>query len=127
MPNPVLVKATAIIMAMAINQINGLEKPLKASAIAPSGLPGRVTSVIATKEMATIDKAPIGMALPMMAAMVPINNASKCHASGLTLSGTGMTNQIRRAMPIATAVGMGLGREGLFIAVFSYYRAAVQP
>src|SRR5450830_1364208 len=96
---------------MAINQIKGLEKPLKASAIAPSGLPGRVTSVMATKEMATIDKAPIGMALPMMAAMVPINSASKCQALGLTLSGTGMTNQIRRVMATAIALGMGLGRR----------------
>src|SRR5665811_1013031 len=112
---------------MAINQIKGLEKPLKASAIAPSGLPGRVTPVLATKEMATIDKAPIGMALPMMAAMVPINNASRCQASGLTLARTGMTNQIRRVMPTAMAVGIGLGRELLSIALPSCNRAAVQP
>src|SRR5512133_4022495 len=109
-PNPVLVRATEIITAMAINQIKGLAKPLKASSMAPAGLPGRVTCVMATRDMATIDNAPIGMTLPMMAAMVPMNSASRCQALGLTLSGTGTTNQIRRVMPTAMAVGIGLGR-----------------
>jgi hypothetical protein len=92
--------------AMAISQISGLAKPLSASAMAPSGLPGRVTSVMATSAIAITETAPIGKALPMMAAMVPVNSASRCQASGVTFSGTGITNQI--SAPTEMAVG-GLG------------------
>ena len=55
-----------------------------------------------------IGSAPIGMALPMMATMVPTNSASRCQALAVTPSGTGMTNQISRPIATATAAGSGL-------------------
>src|SRR5690606_26852990 len=70
-----------------------------------------VTWVIATSEIAITDSAPIGIALPMIAAMVATNSASRCQASGLTWAGAGITNQIKRPMPRATADGISLGRE----------------
>ena len=52
--------------------------------------------------------APIGKTLPIIAAMVPTNKASKCHALGATPSGTGITNQINNVMPTAMATGISL-------------------
>ena len=106
-PSPVLMMPREIMIDTPISQISELEKLLSASAMAPAGL-SLVTSVIATRAMATIDSAPIGMALPMMAAMVATNSASRCHALGATPSGTGMTNQISRPMPTAMAMEVGL-------------------
>jgi hypothetical protein len=46
-----------------------------------------------------------------------MNRASKCQASGVTFSGTGMPNQIKRPMPMAIADGTSLGKDELFIAL----------
>ena len=94
-----------------ISQISEFEKLLSASAMAPPAV-SLVTRVSATSAIATIDSAPIGMALPMMAAMVPTNSASRCQASDVTPSGTGTTNQINRPSAMAMAVGSGLNPMG---------------
>ncbi len=66
-------------MEIPINQINGFAKLLKASFIASLGL-SLVTPVTATNVIASIAIAPIGIALPIIAAITPINIASRCHA-----------------------------------------------
>ena len=106
-PKPVFRMPREIIIATPINQISGLEKLLKASFIASAGF-SAVTPVIATSIIAIIERAPIGIALPIIAAITPTNIANKCHACGVTPSGTGMTNQISKAKPSAIAVGKGL-------------------
>ena len=103
-PRPVLIRPREIMMEMPISQIRELEKPLRASAMAPPGL-ALVTPVMATRAMATMDRAPMGMALPMIAAMVPMNRARRCQALGVTPWGTGMTNQISSVMAMATKAG----------------------
>ena len=77
------------------------------AAIIGKAMPIGSLSVIA---IAITDSAPIGIALPMIAAMVPMNSANRCQALGDTLSGTGATNQIRSARPIAMALGTGFGK-----------------
>ena len=67
-----------------------------------------VTPVTATNMMAIIDNAPIGITLPIIAAITPTNNANKCHACGVTSFGAGITNQINNVKPTAIAAGMGL-------------------
>ena len=89
---------------MPISQISELEKLLSASPMAPAGL-SLVTPVIATSAMAMMEMAPIGSALPMMAAMVATNRASRCQAFSVTPCGTGTTNQI--SSPRATDIAMG--------------------
>ena len=96
-----------IMMDTPISQISGLAKLDSASLIAASGL-SLVTPVNATSITATIDNAPMGIALPIIAAITPTNIARRCHACGVTPVGTGMTNQISRASPTATAAGTGL-------------------
>src|SRR3989338_7742325 len=103
-PSPVLIRPREIMMEMQISQISELEKPLRASAMAALGL-ALVTPVMATKAMAIMARAPMGMALPMIAAMVPMNMANRCHALAETPAGTGMTNQMTSAMPTATQAG----------------------
>ena len=95
-----------------------MEKPLNASLIAPLVESGLVTPVAATSAIAIIDTAPIGKALPIIAAIVPTNSANKCQALGSTPWGTGITNQMIRV--IATAIKVGIGRNGvnLFIRLF---------
>ncbi|PRD29864.1 UNVERIFIED_CONTAM: yjdF [Trichonephila clavipes] len=87
-------------MEIPINQINGFEKLLNASFIAPDGL-SFVTPVTATKVIAMIAIAPIGMAFPIMAAITPTNIANKCQAFGSTPAGTGTANQIMSITSIA--------------------------
>ena len=82
-PSPVLMMPREIMIDTPISQISELEKLLSASAIAPAGVL-LVTPVTATNVTATIDSAPIGIALPIMAAMVPTNNASRCQAFCVT-------------------------------------------
>lgn len=67
-----------------INHIKSLEKPLSESAKALDSSSGLVTPVIATRAIATIDNAPIGMALLIIATIVPTKIASKCQALSLT-------------------------------------------
>ncbi|CAI2474060.1 Uncharacterised protein [Serratia ficaria] len=98
-----------------ISQISGLEKPLSASSSAAPGLPGWVTPVTATSAMAITATAPIGIALPMMAMMVPINSASSCQALGATPSGTGMKNQTISVEATAHREGTGLSGVSLSI------------
>ena len=106
-PSPVLISAREIMIAAPISQISGFAKLLSASPMAAAGL-SLVTPVSATSVIARIDSAPIGMALPMMAAIVATNSASRCQAFGATPSGTGMTNQISRPIAQATAAGISL-------------------
>ena len=106
-PRPVLMMPREIMIDTPISQMSEFEKLLSASAMAPDGL-SLVTPVTATSATAIIDSAPMGMALPMMAAMVPTNSASRCQALGVTPSGTGMTNQISSAIATAMAAGSGL-------------------
>ena len=94
-------------MATPISQISGLPKLLKASAMALPGL-SLVTPVIATSIMAMMDIAPIGIALPIMAAITPTNIANKCQACGETPSGIGIINQMIKPNASAMAEGMGL-------------------
>src|SRR5450631_2600415 len=94
LPKPVLFNDNDTITAATISQMSGLAKPLSESVSAAAGLPGLVTPVMATSAMAMTAKAPIGIALPMMATMVPVNKANRCHALGVTPAGTGMTNQM---------------------------------
>lgn len=98
-----------------ISQISWLEKPLSASSSAAPGLPGLVTPVTATRAMAITETAPIGIALPMMAMMVPINSASSCQALGATPSGTGMRNQMISVAARAHREGSGLSGVSLSI------------
>ena len=105
-------------MEKPINQISGLENPLKASAIAPPGF-GLVTPVNATSAIAITPIAPIGNALPMIAAMVAIKSANKCQALGLTPAGTGMTNQINA--PITKAMIRGTILTSDFIVCDAHY------
>ena len=95
-------------MARPISQISGLEKPERASETAPLELSGLVTPVSATTVMAMIARAPMRMVLPMMAAMVATKIASRCQASGLTPSGTGITNQSASPRVTETRAGSGL-------------------
>ena len=114
-----------IIMEIPMSQISGSPKELSASLMAtvagfliglPSGSSsGTVTLVMATSIMARIDSAPMGMALPMMAAITPTNSANRCQALGVTPCGTGMTNQINSVSTTATAIGMGLNPSLLSI------------
>ena len=113
-PSPVLMSAREIMIATPMSQISGLAKLLSASAMATAGL-SLVTPVSATSAIARIDSAPIGMALPMIAAMVATNSASRCQAFGATPSGTGMTNQMSRPMAQATAAGTGLNPIGFLL------------
>ena len=96
-----------MMMAIPIIQINELLRLLRASLVASAAF-SLVTPVSATKVMPKIAIAPMGMALPMMPAMMPTNNAKRCHASGDTPCGTGMTNQIISVSASATAAGIGL-------------------
>ena len=117
-PRPVFKIPREIIIEIPISQISGSANELNASLIAISagfliGLPsapnsGTVTCVTATSITAIIDNAPIGIALPIIAAITPTNIDNKCQACGVTPSGTGMTNQINNAKPSAIAAGMGL-------------------
>ncbi|MND82397.1 hypothetical protein D3C80_742260 [compost metagenome] len=75
--------------------------------MAPLGL-SLVTPVTATKVIAIIAIAPIGIALPMIAAITPTNIANKCHASGSTPAGTGITNQINNVINKEISVGRAL-------------------
>ena len=106
-PRPVLMMPREIMIDTPISQISGLAKLDSASAMAPPGV-ALVTPVTATSAMATMDSAPIGIALPMMAAMVATNSASRCQALAVTPAGTGMTNQMISAIATATAAGSGL-------------------
>ena len=72
-----------MMMAIPIIQMSELLRLLKASLVASAAF-SLVTPVSATKVMPKIAMAPIGMALPMMPAMMPTNNAKRCHASGDT-------------------------------------------
>ena len=62
-----------------------------------------VTPVSATRVTAMIAMAPMGNTLPMMATIVAMNNASMCHAAGVTPVGTGITNQMIKPTKMATA------------------------
>src|SRR5690606_36774804 len=104
-----------IMIEMPISQISEFENPLSASAIAADGL-SLVTPVIATSVIAMMECAPIGMNLPMIAAIVPMNSASICQALGLTPSGTGITDQITRVIATATIAGTGMNDSTLIIA-----------
>lgn len=77
-------------MEIPINQIRSLENPLNASPIAALVELGLVTPVTATNAIAIIETAPIGSALPIMAAIVPTKRANKCQALGSTPSGMGI-------------------------------------
>ena len=91
-PSPVLSKPREIMMAIPIIQISVLFRLLNASLAAWAdgflmGLPsapisGTVTCNSATMVIASTAIAPMGMALPMMPAITPINSASRCHALG---------------------------------------------
>ena len=113
-----MISAREIMIATPISQISGLAKLLSASAIAVAGL-SLVTPVTATSAIASTDSAPIGIALPMIAAIVPTNSASRCQASGVTPSGTGTTNQISRPIATATAIGIGLNPKIVLLVVLS--------
>ena len=118
-PRPVFRMPREIMMDTPISQMSGLAKLDSASLTAASGL-SLVTPVTATSMMATIDSAPIGIALPIIAAITPTNIAKRCHACGVTPAGTGTANQISSANPTATAAGSGLKpslsiRELLFL------------
>jgi len=120
-PNPVLDKLIEIITEIPINQIKSLENPLKESAKAPLGFPGFVTSVNATKAIATIEIAPIGKAFPMIAAIVPTNKANKCHAFGVTPLGIGIINQMDNVRAIDIKAGIGfIGVKMYFIVRFRF-------
>ena len=94
-------------MAIPISQIKGLAKLDSASFIAALGV-SAVTPVSATKVTEITAIAPIGNTLPIIATIVPTNNANKCQALGVTPVGTGMTNQISNVIKTAIAAGMGL-------------------
>src|SRR5690554_935464 len=98
-------------MATAISQMRGLLKLLSAFLIVMAGS-GLVTWLIATNITAMIEIAPNGIALPIMAAIVPTNRASMSQPSSETLVGWGK-HQI--ATPINTAIvaGRGLKSEWL--------------
>ena len=98
-------------MEAPISQMSGLAKLDSASLMAASGWLV-VTPVSATSMMAIMDSAPIGMALPMMAAITPVNMASRCHACGVTPAGTGTRNQMANASPTAMLIGTGLKPNG---------------
>src|SRR5215204_756514 len=115
LPRPVLFSDSATSTASTISQMSGLAKPLSASVKAAAGLPGLVLWVWGMKARATTDSEPIGIALRMIATIVPMNSANRCQALGETLAGTGMTNQIRSARPTAMAVGTSLGNAGLVV------------
>ncbi|BET79821.1 hypothetical protein GBFDFA_03015 [Edwardsiella anguillarum] len=100
---------------MPISQIRALEKPLRASFNAAAGFPGAVTPVRATSAIATTETAPIGSALPIMAAMVPTNSASSCQALALTPAGAGIINQ--RVRVIASAIRAGRGFNGVSLSI----------
>ena len=106
-PSPVFSSPREIMMEAPINQISGLAKLESASLMAFSGA-SAVTPVTATSVMATIDSAPMGMALPMMAAITPTNIASRCQARGVTPCGTGMANAISSASASAMPAGKSL-------------------
>src|SRR5574344_263423 len=106
-PSPVLMMPREIMIDTPISQISELEKLLRASFMAPAAF-SLVTPVTATSAMAMMDSAPMGSALPMMAAMVPTNSASKCQALGVTPSGTGMMKPMTSHRANAIAVGKGL-------------------
>ena len=67
-----------------------------------------VTPLAATIEIAITEIAPIGMALPMIATIVPTNIASMSQAFGVSPSGKGITSQINRVVATAIAVDQGL-------------------
>ncbi len=96
-----------IIIEIPINQIKGLEKMLSASLILASGV-SAVTPVTATKAIPIIDKAPIGIALAIMAVIIPINIAKSVHPSANTSSGTGMTKRMTKATAREIIAGIGL-------------------
>ena len=104
-PSPVLSSPREIMMDTPISQISGSAKELSASRMAAAGL-SAVTPVTATSVMARMDSAPMGMTLPMMAAITPTNMASRCHAWGLTPAGAGIS-QMPSASATAMAAGMG--------------------
>ena len=92
-------------MAIPINQISEFENPLSASFIASDGL-SLVTPVKATSVIASTAIAPIGIALPIIATIVPTNSANKCHAFNDTPSGGGTINQKINTMPIEINPGI---------------------
>src|SRR5471030_3228871 len=94
-------------MEIPISQIRLFEKPRNASLSAAVGLPGLVTPVSATSAMAMMEMAPMGRALPIIAAIVPTNSARRCHALGVTSCGAGITNQIISVIIIAIREGTG--------------------
>ena len=94
-------------MDIPINQIRGLAKPLKASLMESLGLFAD-TQVIATSAIAIIEIAPIGIALPIMAEITPINIANRSQAFAETSCGIGMRNQIIRVSDTEIMVGMSL-------------------
>jgi hypothetical protein len=71
--------------------------------------------------MAIIEIAPIGMALPIMAAITPINMANRSHALAETSCGTGMKNQIIRVSDTEIMVGMSLNPIEAHSKKYSYY------
>src|SRR5450631_813246 len=109
-PKPVLFNDKDTITAATISQMSGLANPLRESVSACAGLPGLVTPVMATSAMAMTANAAMGIALPMIATIVPVNRANRCHALGVTPAGTGMTNQMTSVSTITNAVGSGLGK-----------------
>ncbi|VDY35830.1 Uncharacterised protein [Morganella morganii] len=114
-PEPGLFRLRETIIETPISQISSLEKPLRASASAAFAEPGLVTPVRATRAIATMETAPIGIALPIIAAIVPTKSASRCQALGSTPSGTGTANQIIQVIRTAIKEGTGFSGVSLFI------------
>jgi hypothetical protein len=67
-----------------------------------------VTPLAATIAMAIIEMAPMGIALPIIAAIVPTKIASISQASEVRPSGSGIASHISRVIATAIAVGKGL-------------------
>lgn len=99
--------ARAMKKAETINQIVGLEKPLRAAETDLDVLPGARTRLAAQTAMATTATEPIGAALPMMAMIVATKTAARCQALGASPDGVGM---IQTARPTAVATASGIRR-----------------
>ena len=104
-----------------ISQISGLAKLDNASFMASLALPPSATviPVTATKVIAKIDKAPMGIALPIIAAITPTNNASKFQAWSVTPSGVGIKRIVtERAMAMTNGMGLKPIFTDIFIPIY---------
>src|SRR5450830_592690 len=108
LPSPVFFKPREIRMATTISQINGLEKLLKASVMAPLE-EVEVTCDRDTITMAIIAITPIGITFRIIATMVVRKIATSAQALGVNPSGVGSSNSV-----ISTSVEItaGTSRNG---------------